>query len=165
MANRSSKRFKDNGDKRGNKSFVPIRHDVLDSEAWANTRAWGTRLILDLAAQYRGNNNGDLCAAWSVMNQRGWRSRDTLDKAKLELLDKKWIVETRKGGRKIPTLYALTFWGIDECNGKLDPDIKPKNKPLDTWKAGNTAPDIIEEKRKERARKINISNTATVSMT
>jgi hypothetical protein len=162
---RGSKQFKDNADKRNGQSFAPIRMDVIRSEAWANTRAWGTRLIIDLAAQYRGNNNGDLCAAWSVMNVRGWNSKETLNTAKKELIEKKWIVVTRKGGRKVATLYALTFWGIDECNGKLDPHICPRKKPLDTWKIGNAAPNLKEEKAKEKARKIKFSGTATGAIT
>lgn len=162
---RGSRRFKDNAEKRNGEQFAPIRMDVLRSEAWANTRAWGTRLIMDLAAQYRGNNNGDLCATWSEMVKHGWKSKDTLDKAKKELLEKKWIVITRKGGRKSPDLIALTFWGIDECNGKLDPHIYPKNKPLDTWKVGNTPPDITKEKAKEKARKISFSGTTTGAIT
>jgi len=72
VANKVTKRFKDNGEKRGGKSFVPIRHDVLDSEAWANnTSMKGKSLIMDLSAQYRGDNNGDLCLAWTVMQPRG----------------------------------------------------------------------------------------------
>lgn len=125
-------------------------------------------LIMDLAGQYRGNNNGDLCPAWSLMKDRGWKSKDTLSRAKKELIDKHWIIVTREGGisrkgdRKIACLCALTFWGMDECNGKLDPHIRVIDKPMDTWKRGNTPPDIIKEKQKMRARKINSAGTTTV---
>lgn len=157
---RGNKRFKDNAEKRGGGQFAPMRVDVLRSEAWANTSAWGTRLIIDLAAQYRGNNNGDLCMTWSIMQKRGWKSKDTLNRVRKELLDKKWIVVTRQGARKVASLYALTFWAIDECGGKLDPQICPRNKPKDCWKIGNTPPNIVEEQAKERVRKIKNSGTA-----
>jgi len=156
--NRASKKYKDNGDKRGNKPFTAMRHDVMDSHAWANTSMKGIKLIMDMAAQYRGNNNGDLCLAWKIMQSRGWKSEETLNNAKDELLEKRWIICTRKGSRNVCALYALTFMGVDESD-KYDPDIRPAMKPRDSWKAGNAVPDIVEEKRKERAKKIKIATT------
>ena len=162
---RGVKQFKDNVEKRGGGQFTSIRTEVLRSDAWANTGAQGKRLIMDLAAQYRGNNNGDLCATWKFMRERGWKSKSTLDAAKKELLEKKWILTTRKGGRKTPDLLALTFWGIDECSGKLDPHICPRKKPHDTWKIGNTPPNLKKEKAKEKARKIKFFSTDTGAIT
>jgi len=162
---RGNRHYKENAEKRGSGQFTSIRTDVLRSEAWANTSSWGTRLIMDLAAQYRGNNNGDLCMAWSVMKKRGWKSKDTLNRAKKELLSKKWIEVTRQGARKVASLYALTFWAIDQCSGKLDPHICPRNKPKDTWKIGNTPPNISEERAKEKSRKIKNSGTAIGAIT
>ena len=78
-------------------------------------------LLLDLAAQYRGNNNGDLQAAWSLMSPRGWKSEATLNKAKKDLIASELIVETRKGARPNKcSLYALTWFALDDCGGKLD---------------------------------------------
>ena len=65
---------------------------------------------------------------------------------------------------KVAALYALTFWGIDECNGKLDPHIMPKAHPRDSWKAGNASPEAVRKKRGKRAMKINFPDTETVSM-
>lgn len=161
MASRKS-RYEEAEEKRGKGQYLSIRAEVFNSEAWAKTSAWGIRLIMDLAAQYNGINNGDLCATWNIMRVRGWKSRATLYKAQQELIKKRWVIITRKGALKIPNLYALTFWGIDECKGKLDPGIIPRNKPRDSWKAGNTPPDIAEERRKKRARKIGITDTPTV---
>ena len=155
---RGSKQFKDNAEKRGNKPFTAMRHDVLDSEAWARTSMKGIKLIMDLVAQYRGNNNGDLCLAWKIMKPRGWKSEGTLNSAKDEIIEKQWIICTRQGSRNIASLYALTFFAIDACD-KYDPDIKTGVKPRDSWRVGNTAPDLVEEKRKERARKIKNATT------
>jgi hypothetical protein len=159
-------RYKEAAEKRGNGRFISIRAEVLLSEAWAHTSSSGIRLIMELAAQYNGNNNGDLCAAWSVLKQHGWKSKQTLHSARKELEDKKWVIVTRTGtnagtgnGKTIPTLYALSFWGIDECNQKLDPCIYPNNKPRDSWKIGNTPPDIVREQQRERQRKINSAGT------
>lgn len=79
------------------------------------------RAPTDLFAQYRGENNGDLCAAWKFMQPRGWRSELTLQRAKQELLKLGLIVETRKGARpNKASLYAVTWCALDHCNGKLD---------------------------------------------
>jgi hypothetical protein len=78
------------------------------------------RLLLELAMQYNGYNNGDLSAAWSIMRGRGWNSRDTLFRAERELLSHCLIIKTRQGGKNRCNLYALTWQAIDECGGKLD---------------------------------------------
>ena len=168
MANKASERFKDNADKRGNKPFTAMRHDVMDSQAWARTSMKGKSLIIDMLAQYRGNNNGDLCAAFKGsdksrgMKSRGWKSKTTLNDAIKELLEKKWLIRTRKGVNRTPHLYALTFFAVDPCGGKLDPHIVPKDKPMDSWKIGNTAPDIVKEKQRYRARKIDSLRSESV---
>jgi hypothetical protein len=78
-------------------------------------------LLLDIFAQYNGNNNGDLCAAYSMMKLRGWKSTHTLQNAKKELLNADLICETRKGARpNRASLYAVTWLALDDCNGKLD---------------------------------------------
>ena len=77
-------------------------------------------LLWEFCYQYNGFNNGDLCAAYSIMQKRGWRSKGTLDRAIKELKAKEWIIVSRMGGRNMCSLYALTFQAIDECKGKLD---------------------------------------------
>ncbi|WP_303900773.1 hypothetical protein [Thiohalomonas denitrificans] len=97
------------------------------------------KLLVDLGAQYRGTNNGDLTAAFSIMERRGWKSKSSLQNALVELLETGWIIKTRQGGRNFPSLYALTFLPIDECGGKLD---RPStNAPLGWWKLGHNPED------------------------
>lgn len=88
------------------------------------------KLLVDVASQFNGKNNGDLTAAWSVMRDRGWKSPGTLHKALRALLNAGLIQETRSGGRHRCTLYAVTWRGIDECKGKLDvnPTVTPSNR-------------------------------------
>ncbi|PLK47211.1 hypothetical protein C0V76_18440 [Uliginosibacterium sp. TH139] len=72
-------------------------------------------LLLELAVQYKGHNNGDLSGAWSLMQRRGFRSKGTLTKAKRELMHTGLIVETRMGKRpNKASLYALTWLALDE---------------------------------------------------
>lgn len=126
------KRFKDAKAQRESGGFVALPHTVIRSEAYAKLSAYAVKLLNDLLAQYRGDNNGDLCAAWTRMQTRGWKSRDTLGKALAELKDKEWIIVARQGGRHIPSLYAITFYAINECGGKLD--VRPTRTPTSLWR-------------------------------
>lgn len=128
-------------------SYVTLPHAVLEHENFVRLHPRAVKLLLDLYAQYRGHNNGDLCAAFTVMKERGWKSKSQLQKAKEELLAKGWLVVARQGGRNKSTLYAVTFQAIDECGGKLD--IGPTNTPPGNWKQlvsenKTCAPDTVQ---------------------
>ena len=62
----------------------------------------------------------DTTATMSPMKARGWSSNDQLFKARDELVAKNLIQVTRQGGLNRCTLYALTWFPINECGGKLD---------------------------------------------
>ena len=101
-------------------SFLGLPHHVLDHDNFRTLSPRATKLVIDIAAQYRGNNNGDLSAPLSLMKKRGWNSSDQLHKAKKELVENDVIRVARQGGLNRCNLYALTWLPIDECNGKLD---------------------------------------------
>ena len=101
-------------------SFVRIPHHVINHEHFRSLSPRATKLLIDLLAQYRGYNNGDLAATLKMMQERGWNSSDQLQKAKNELIEKDVIIVARQGGRNKAGLYAVTFFPIDECKGKLD---------------------------------------------
>lgn len=113
-------------------SFAAIPHAILDSPEYAGLSAHAVKALLDLFAQYRGENNGDLTAAWSLMQIRGWTSKALLYRALRELLDKGWIVKTRQGGRHQASLYGVTWKPINPCGGKLD--VSPTHVAPGTWK-------------------------------
>ena len=117
--------------RRDSRPFLRVPRHLVDSPEYANLSAIAVKLMIDLQAQYRGNNNGDLSIAWKLMKPRGWKSKDTLYRAIGELQDLGFAMVTRRGGRRIPTLYALTYLAIDECNGKLD--VRSINTAPDTW--------------------------------
>ena len=93
--------------------FIAMPRAVIDSPAWAAMNAHEVKLLMDLAAQFRGSQNGDLSAAWALMHKRGWASRDTLAKALAGLLAKGFITRTRQGGRRVCSLYAVSWEGIN----------------------------------------------------
>ena len=120
--------------------FAAIPHRLLESSVFTGLSAHAVKLLMDLAAQFKGFNNGDLCLAWTMMEKRGWKSRDTLNKARQELLDKEPILISRRGDRKRPNFYALTFVAIDDCGDKLD--IQPTTKPPSNWKLQEPLPPL-----------------------
>lgn len=134
----NKRRFKDAQAKRERGGFVPLPFVVIRSESFSKLNAHAVKLLCDLLAQYRGDNNGDLAAAWTIMAARGWRSRDTLYKALRELLDGGWIIVSRQGGRHQASLYAVTFFAVDDCKGKLD--INATGSPSGDWKKNEPIP-------------------------
>jgi len=114
-------RYKNATEKRDGGGHVAIPFAVLNGAAYLSLNAYARMLLFDLASQYRGDNNGDLCMAWKLMHPRGWKSEETLGKAKRNLLEAGLIVETRQGMRPNKcSLFALTWYALDDCGGKLD---------------------------------------------
>ncbi len=121
-----------NEERREPGGFSALPHCLLESQVYIGLSAYTIKLLNDLLAQFKGSNNGDLCLAWSIMEKRGWKSRATLNKARKELLGVELIQVSRYGDRRRPHLYALTFFAIDDCGGKLD--INATNKPTSLWR-------------------------------
>lgn len=117
-------------------SFAALPHDILESVEFSELSNSAVRALLCLFGQYRGNNNGDFTAAWSVMQKRGWKSKGTLYRAIDELQEKGWIQKTRQGSKNRCSLYGVTWLSIDACGGKLD--VSATKVPLGTWRSKNS---------------------------
>jgi hypothetical protein len=144
--------------------FVWVPYSVLNSPLFLALSPHAVKLLLDVAAQYKGNNNGDLCIAWKLMKPRGWRSEATLHKVKRELLDAGFLYETRKGQRpNLCSLFALT-WPVFDDSDKYDPGAKAGftrreyrfKAPLVVVKApasgnGPTSPAVVAKASQRRA--------------
>lgn len=105
-----------------NEPFVGIVRSVFDSPAFLALSPHACKLLLELAGQYRGDNNGNLTVAWSVVSKRGWRSRTTLWRCKDELIQAGFVFITRRG--HFPStceLLALTWFPLD-VSPKFDPE-------------------------------------------
>ena len=112
--------------------FLMLPKKVINSDEFRALGAWEVKLVVDLGGMYHGLNNGDLSAAWKLMCKRGWHSKGTLHKASQKTLDAGFLMVTRQGGRNRPTLYALTFFAINECDDKLE--VSATNAPPNTWR-------------------------------
>lgn len=104
--------------------FVALPAAVLESAAYLGLSAPAVRLLVDLAWQFKGQNNGDLSCAWRTMQPRGWRSRDTLTRALRELLHAGLIEKVRQGGLHQCSLFALTWHRVHDCGGKVTPTLR-----------------------------------------
>ena len=128
MSRRSREREKG---RRTQAPFLAIPRAILDSPQWAALSAFESRLLIDVAAAYRGSNNGDLSCTWATMKHRGWRSKATLEKSLKGLLNSGFLIQTRQGWRNRCSLYAISWQPINECRGKHD--AKPSPVPLNSW--------------------------------
>jgi hypothetical protein len=94
--------------------FVALPWSVLDSRAFLGLSYPARALLLEMARQFLGDNNGRLLCSRTYMAARGWKSMDTLTNAKRELLDAGFLYETVKGQRpNRASWYALTWRMLD----------------------------------------------------
>lgn len=109
------------------RSDMPGGHGALPRFIWnhpdyQDLSGSAVKLLMDFACQFNGRNNGDLTNAYSVLKERGWRSKQTILRATAELLEAGMIVQCREGRFLNPggrcALYAITWKAIDECPGK-----------------------------------------------
>ena len=116
-------------------SFAGIPRIVMDNPDYQSLNGNAKALLLELAYQYKGNNNGDLTVAFSILSKKGWKRGATISVAIKKLLSAKLVVKTRESQFSNPNskcaLYALTWQPINECLGKgleVKPTITPPRK-------------------------------------
>ncbi len=98
--------------------FVPIPWRVLDSPAYQDLSHPAKALLIEIARQFHGNDNGRMIVTLAYLKPRGWSSNDTINRAKQELLEAGLIFETVKGHRPHrASWYALTWLSLDKLDG------------------------------------------------
>lgn len=122
---------KNKGRRSSRGSFLALPKTVIDHDNFLKLSYHANKLLIDLGSQYYGTNNGDLCATWSFMVVRGWKSKETLNDALRELEYYGFIVVTQYGDRKKPTLYGLSWKEIDKATGDCRHLL---NKVSGNWK-------------------------------
>jgi len=120
--------------------FSGIPRIVMDHPDYINLSGNAVKLLNELARQYRGNNNGDLTTAYSLLKDRGFKSKGTIERNRNELLKAELIIKTREGRFTNPhgvcALYALSWQPIDECKNKLE--VSPTTTPPRKFSLENT---------------------------
>lgn len=131
MGAEKNKRFK------SKERFAGIPHAVMNHSDYIGLGANSIKLLLEAARQYNGRNNGKICFVWSQISKRGWKSKETLQTAKNELLTNNLLIISKYGGflngKGLPQYYALTWQAIDEITG-FDMDIEPTNTAVRSFK-------------------------------
>lgn len=127
--------------------FSQIPWVVMDSTNWTQLSGTSIKLLLDLYRQYKGSNNGDLCASLKTLKPRGWTRGQTISNAIRELVYYGMIELTRQGSLHRASLFAVTWRSIDHCKGKLD--VNPTSVASGQYK--HTKPPYTAELKKRQA--------------
>ena len=115
------------GGKRDGSGFVALPKVVLTSSGYRAASHTSRSLLVDIASQYTGTNNGRLVACDKALKPLGWKSHDTITRAVRDLVDCGLLFETRKGMRPNKAAwYALTFQSLDAAAGY---DVSSKSFP------------------------------------
>ena len=110
MRRRTSRAVDTSRDKGG---FIALPHAVVDSPAFQRLSHPARSLLIEIARQLLGDNNGRLLASRAHMASRGWKSADVISRAKRELVASGFIHETVRGHRpNRASWYALTWYGL-----------------------------------------------------
>jgi len=101
--------------------FAGIPVHVIDSSNYKSLSGNEVKLLTILARFYNSYNNGDLVITHSIIGP--WMTKNTMYTAKDKLLLKGFIVTNAYGGRsacgrKLPSLYGLTFYPMNELKAK-----------------------------------------------
>ena len=122
-------------------SFLRLPHDWICSREFRLLSPRANKAFTDLAGQYRGNNNGALSLPRGSQKDFGWSSHHALKSALDELEEKGWIIKTRQGDKNTASLFALTIWAVDECDGKHW--YPPSKVPAHLWRTKNSMGRIV----------------------
>lgn len=140
-----------------------IPYTLIRHENFTRLTPYGVKLVIDLCRQFSGYNNGYLCPTWTLMKANGWKSRQTLSLAILELEHYRLIQRTKQGGRNAPNLYALTWWRINEKTER-PLDVSPTFQPSNAWKTAQTPFRWDEELQRMRGTKQKVRSSYTHSV-
>ena len=119
MANDGARKSSTKGDGRESGGFIALPWAVMDSPAFLALSHPAKALLLEFARQHyfhKGegmHTNGRLLANSKTLLSRGWRSGDTITRAKRELISVGFLYETVKGHRpNKASWYALTWFAL-----------------------------------------------------
>jgi hypothetical protein len=106
--------------RRSTENFARIPISVLESAACKSCPHAAFKVLVLLAAQYRGANNGSLALTEFYGRKFGLTGRDTLYRSLAELRSRGLIVRTRRGikHRRLFSLYALGWAQVDNLDGR-----------------------------------------------
>jgi hypothetical protein len=133
MTDMARKRWKSVG-RQESGTFLRVPTDVLLSKTFRSLSTKAKALILDIGTQYNGHNNGHLSPSWALMREQGWVSKQTLQAALEELIEKGLLEQTRQGGRHRCSLHGFTWMPIDKGPAGASLDVPPTKVASGLWR-------------------------------
>ena len=135
--------------------FAGTPLEVIRSDAYKSLSGNAVKLLTLLTYFYKGYNNGNLAITQSIIGP--WMTKNTMYSAKDKLHKKGFIVINAYGGRsawgrKLPSLYGLTFYPMNELKEK-DGELRFAHYPssqthLHYWSKGIN-PDYKTKKERD----------------
>ena len=118
-------KWKAGRDKRDGGQFIALPLVVLDSPGYRLASYPARAMLVDIAMQYSGGNNGKLTACAKYLHPKGWNSNATIHRAVRDLIDCRLLIETRKGARPNKAAwFALSWLALDQTSGiEIDPTL------------------------------------------
>ena len=119
-----AKSYKGSKGKRDGDRYLALPHVVIDSPSYRELGYPARSLLIDIARQYTGSNNGRLVACAKYLKPFGWNSNSTVTRALIELKAAGLLIETRMGMRpNRAAWFALGWYQLDATDGM---DIDPR---------------------------------------
>lgn len=101
--------------------FVALPWTMLDCPAYVALSVHAKALLIEIARQLNGSNNGMLLCSRAKLVPRGWTSNDMLTKSRRELIDAGFLHQTVMGQRpNRASWFAVTWCDLDRIDG-FDP--------------------------------------------
>ena len=118
-------KWKAGRDKRDGGQFIALPLVVLDSPGYRLASYPARAMLVDIAMQYSGGNNGKLTACAKYLHPKGWNSNATIHRAVRDLIDCRLLIETRKGARpNRAAWFALSWLALDQTSAiDIDPGL------------------------------------------
>jgi hypothetical protein len=133
-----AKNFKRSKAKRDGHQYLALPHIVIDSPSYRELGYPARALLIDIARQYTGTNNGRLVACAKYLKPMGWNSNDTVSRALAELKAAGLLIETRMGMR--PNRAAWFALGWYELDASVGMDIDPRTYRTGQYKIAPLIP-------------------------
>lgn len=119
-------------------TFSAIPHSIMDSAAFMGATDRAKSLLFALIRQHNGSNNGKLQLTDKWLAVHGWKSAESNYKARLELVERGLVVQTRLGGLNAGcNWYGLTWLAISNFVGL---DISANSYHQGAWAACDLPP-------------------------
>ncbi|ESQ75974.1 helix-turn-helix domain-containing protein [Asticcacaulis sp. AC402] len=124
------------GRSKGVPSFVMLRHDILQSEAWRELGASARVVLIQLMSRYRGQNNGTLGASVDALADECRLAPNTVSAALRRLIEVGFIERTREASfgckMRLAAEYRLTWIKCDKTG-------KAPSNGFKLWRSGRAA--------------------------